>query len=93
MNHEPGPSMDLRTETLPGDPHCVVHHRYAVVNGVRLHYVEAVPQAETAKGNAKLCLLLHGFPEFWYSWRRQIPALAGRLSRRHRGPARLQRIG
>jgi len=43
-------------------------HRYAVVNGVRLHYVEA--------GSGPLVLLLHGFPEFWYSWRHQIPALA-----------------
>jgi pimeloyl-ACP methyl ester carboxylesterase len=65
-----------RTEILPGDPPCAVRHCYAIINGVRLHYVEAEPQAETVKGSAKLCLLLHGFPEFWYSWRRQIPALA-----------------
>jgi pimeloyl-ACP methyl ester carboxylesterase len=68
--------MVLRTETLPGDPACVVHHRYAVVNGVRLHYVEAEAQADSVKDDAKVCLLLHGFPEYWYSWRRQIPALA-----------------
>jgi pimeloyl-ACP methyl ester carboxylesterase len=43
-------------------------HREAVVNGVRLHYVEA--------GKGPLVVLLHGFPEFWYSWRRQLPALA-----------------
>jgi len=43
-------------------------HRDAVVNGVRLHYVEA--------GAGPLVVLLHGFPEFWYSWRHQIPALA-----------------
>jgi len=42
-------------------------HREAIVNGVRLHYVEA--------GTGPLVLLLHGFPEFWYSWRAQIPAL------------------
>lgn len=40
---------------------------YAEVNGVRLHYVEA--------GEGPLVVLLHGFPEFWYSWRHQIPAL------------------
>src|SRR5579883_2428638 len=45
-----------------------LRHRYAVVNGVRLHYVEA--------GRGPLVLLLHGFPEFWYSWRHQIDALA-----------------
>jgi epoxide hydrolase 4 len=43
-------------------------HRFAEVNGVRLHYVEA--------GAGPLVVLLHGFPELWYSWRRQIPALA-----------------
>jgi pimeloyl-ACP methyl ester carboxylesterase len=43
-------------------------HRHAVVNGVRLHFVEA--------GAGPLVILLHGFPEFWYSWRLQIPALA-----------------
>jgi pimeloyl-ACP methyl ester carboxylesterase len=43
-------------------------HRAAIVNGVRLHYVEA--------GAGPLVILLHGFPEFWYSWRRQVPALA-----------------
>lgn len=43
-------------------------HGDAVVDGVRLHYVEA--------GAGPLVLLLHGFPEFWYSWRHQIAALA-----------------
>ncbi len=43
-------------------------HGEAVVNGVRLHYVES--------GSGPLVLLLHGFPEFWYSWREQIPKLA-----------------
>ena len=35
--------------------------RYAEVNGVRLHYVE--------QGKGDLILFLHGFPEFWYSWK------------------------
>jgi epoxide hydrolase 4 len=43
----------------------VVHH-WVSVNGVRLHYVEP--------GTGPLVVLLHGFPEFWYAWRRQIPA-------------------
>ena len=34
---------------------------YAEVNGVRLHYVE--------QGQGPLILFLHGFPEFWYSWK------------------------
>jgi pimeloyl-ACP methyl ester carboxylesterase len=65
------------TETLPGPPPTPIRHRYATASGgVRLHYVEAEPHATTAKGTAKSCLLLHGFPEFWYTWRHQIPALA-----------------
>ncbi len=43
-------------------------HGEARINGVRLHYVEA--------GSGPLVILLHGFPEFWYSWRHQIVALA-----------------
>ncbi len=42
------------------------------VNGVRYHAVEAAP----APTDAELVLLLHGFPESWYSWRHQLPALA-----------------
>ena len=41
-----------------------------LTNGVTLHTVVAGPE------DGPLALLLHGFPEFWYSWRRQIPALA-----------------
>lgn len=62
------------TEILPGNPPCVIHHRFARVNWVRLHYVEAQPA--TTNGKTTLCLALHGFPEFWYSWRHQIPVLA-----------------
>lgn len=45
-----------------------LQHRYADINGIRMHYVEA--------GSGELAVLLHGFPEFWYSWRHQIRALA-----------------
>ncbi|MBP2316755.1 alpha/beta fold hydrolase [Azospirillum soli] len=41
-----------------------------VAPGVRLHVVEAGPR------DGPLVILLHGFPEFWYGWRRQIGALA-----------------
>jgi epoxide hydrolase 4 len=37
-------------------------------DGVRLHYVE--------RGTGPLVVLLHGFPQYWGAWRRQIPALA-----------------
>ena len=48
-----------------------VRHAYAGVNGIRMHYVEKGDNAERP-----LALLLHGFPEMWWSWRYQIPALA-----------------
>ena len=37
---------------------------YAEVNGLRLHYQRS--------GTGRLMLFLHGFPEFWYCWRRQL---------------------
>ncbi len=40
------------------------------VNGVMLHAVAAGPK------DGPLAVLLHGFPEFWYGWRRQIEPLA-----------------
>ncbi|MCS6925292.1 MAG: alpha/beta hydrolase [Candidatus Binatia bacterium] len=45
-----------------------MQHGTAYVNNIRLHYV--------TQGVGKLVILLHGFPEFWYSWRHQIPILA-----------------
>src|SRR5580698_3156044 len=44
------------------------HHRYAEVNGVKLHYVE--------QGKGELILFLHGFPEFWYEWKDLLPEFA-----------------
>ncbi len=43
---------------------------YIETNGIRLHVITAGPK------DGKPLLLLHGFPEFWYGWRHQIPALA-----------------
>jgi pimeloyl-ACP methyl ester carboxylesterase len=48
-----------------------IRHGYAQVGAVRLHY------AECGAGE-RLVLLLHGFPEFWYSWRHQLVALSDR---------------
>jgi pimeloyl-ACP methyl ester carboxylesterase len=45
-----------------------IRHGYAQIGGVRLHY------AERGSGG-RLVILLHGFPEFWYSWRHQLTAL------------------
>ena len=43
-------------------------HRSLAVSGGRIHLVE--------QGTGPLVLMLHGFPESWYSWRHQLPALA-----------------
>ncbi|MDQ2747646.1 MAG: alpha/beta hydrolase [Acidobacteriota bacterium] len=42
----------------------------AQIGAVKLHYAIA------GKGGEKLVVLLHGFPEFWYSWRKQLAALS-----------------
>lgn len=43
-------------------------HHQEQVNGIRLHWVE--------QGSGPLVVLLHGFPESWRAWRRQIGPLA-----------------
>jgi pimeloyl-ACP methyl ester carboxylesterase len=43
-------------------------HRTVETNGIRVHLAEA--------GAGPLVVLCHGFPESWYSWRHQLPALA-----------------
>jgi epoxide hydrolase 4 len=45
-----------------------VRDSYADLSDTRLHYVES--------GEGPLVVLLHGFPEFWFGWRFQVPALA-----------------
>jgi epoxide hydrolase 4 len=52
-------------------PETEIRHGYAQVGDVRLHY------AECGAGE-RLVVLLHGFPECWYSWRKQLPALGER---------------
>jgi len=46
-----------------------LEHSYIETNGIRLHVVQAGPKSGVP------VVLLHGFPEFWYGWRKQIPAL------------------
>ena len=42
--------------------------RYLTTNGIRMFAIE--------EGTGPLVLLVHGFPEFWWSWRHQLPVLA-----------------
>ncbi len=46
-----------------------IQHGFAKLDDVTLHYAEAGAE------NDELVILLHGFPEFWYTWRRQIPEI------------------
>lgn len=45
-----------------------VEHHFAERDGVRTHYV--------ALGRGPLVVFVHGIPEFWYSWRKQLGPLA-----------------
>jgi len=58
---------DEWTVSADGEPW---RHDTVETNGVRLHVVTAGPE------DGPLVVLLHGFPEFWYAWHHQIPALA-----------------
>lgn len=46
-----------------------LEHHDVHTNGLRLHVVQCGP------ADGPLVVLLHGFPEYWYSWRAQLPAL------------------
>src|SRR3954468_11020864 len=45
-----------------------IRHRTVETNGIHMHIAE--------QGEGPLVVLCHGFPESWYSWRHQLPALA-----------------
>src|SRR5215831_9753317 len=45
-----------------------LQHHFVTTNAIKLHYVE--------QGSGPLVVMCHGWPESWYSWRHQIPALA-----------------
>jgi len=45
-----------------------ITHRFIKTNGIKMHIAE--------QGEGPLVVLCHGFPECWYSWRHQLPALA-----------------
>jgi pimeloyl-ACP methyl ester carboxylesterase len=53
---------------VPNDIDKYVTHNYANNNGVNIHYVTI--------GKGPLIVMIHGFPDFWYTWRNQMVALA-----------------
>jgi pimeloyl-ACP methyl ester carboxylesterase len=62
-----GPSSD-DAEVTARPPVNGAEYRFLDVNGIRMRVVE--------QGEGPLVLLVHGFPDTWYSWRDQLPALA-----------------
>src|SRR5262249_48235057 len=45
-----------------------VTHGYATNNGVKIHY--------TSLGQGPLIVMIHGFPDYWFTWRNQMEALS-----------------
>jgi len=43
-----------------------LRERFIETNGIKIHLMEAGPQ------DGPIIMFLHGFPEFWYAWRKQI---------------------
>ena len=54
---------------MPEPKVSAINQRRVATNGIELNIAE--------QGEGPLVLMLHGFPESWYSWRHQIPAVAG----------------
>lgn len=54
---------------LAADLEKAVSHGYAENNGVKIHYASL--------GKGPLVVMVHGFPDYWYSWRHQMEGLAG----------------
>ncbi len=58
----------LMGAAMASDVYDRVEHGYADSNGVKIHYASL--------GQGPLVVMIHGFPDFWYSWRDQMEALS-----------------
>jgi pimeloyl-ACP methyl ester carboxylesterase len=64
-------ALSLVVMGLPGaraEEAALGEHGYAMSGDVKIHYVTA--------GEGPLLVMIHGFPDYWYTWREQMPALA-----------------
>ena len=64
-------SIVVATAALAADIESKVKHAYADSNGVKIHYV--------TMGSGPLIVMIHGFPDFWYTWRDQMEALSNKF--------------
>ncbi|CAA7264304.1 unnamed protein product [Cyclocybe aegerita] len=64
----------MRTNTMPGLPDSV-KSRFITVNDLNMHILEAYPPNADPSSKPPLLVLLHGFPELAYSWRKVIEPL------------------
>ncbi len=58
----------LFSSTTMADAWSEAEHGYADSNGVQIHYA--------TMGEGPLVVMIHGFPDFWYSWRNQMEGLS-----------------
>lgn len=58
----------LASISAAADIESKVTHGYADSNGVKIHYASL--------GKGPLIVMIHGFPDFWYTWRDQMEALS-----------------
>ena len=56
---------------MGSDIESAVKHGYADSNGVKIHYA--------TMGSGPLVIMIHGFPDYWYSWRHQMQGLADKF--------------
>jgi pimeloyl-ACP methyl ester carboxylesterase len=67
-----GTARPALAQPAPGDVFDRVKHGYATSEGgVKIHYASL--------GEGPLVVMIHGFPDFWYSWRHQMDALSGQF--------------
>ena len=61
----------LSVSTFAADIESKVRHAYADSGGVKIHYATL--------GAGPLLVMIHGFPDFWYTWRDQMEALSDKF--------------
>jgi pimeloyl-ACP methyl ester carboxylesterase len=64
-------SLLICVAVLASDIESKVKHGYADSNGVKIHYASL--------GSGPLVVMVHGFPDFWYTWRDQMEALSDKF--------------